>query len=192
LERIRRLLKFLKIDQHCEPRKNVTYERYIFFTRAQETSETIDQYVTTLKRLSDTFEFGTLRGTLIKDRIVLGVKNQKIRERLLREPDLTLDKALDLVRAAERTEMHIKVINDGSAVHGINHKKSKFNEKKTQEENSKNPNRPEKPFTSEVFNCRNCGTKQKRKECPAYGKVITVINRIISKLCADLKRMSML
>ena len=78
-----------KFDEHCKPRKNVTYERYIFFTRAQETSETIDQYVTTLKRLSDTCEFGTLRDTLIKDRIVLGVKNQKIRERLLREPDLT-------------------------------------------------------------------------------------------------------
>ncbi|CAB4040829.1 Hypothetical predicted protein [Paramuricea clavata] len=72
-----------KFDEHCEPRKNVTYERYIFFTRAQETSETIDQYVTTLKRLSDTCEFGTLRDTLIKERIVLGVKNQKICERLL-------------------------------------------------------------------------------------------------------------
>ena len=78
-----------KFDEHCEPRKNVTYERYIFFTRAQETGETIDQYVTTLKRLSDTCEFGTSKETLIKDRIVLGVKNQKIRERLLREPDLT-------------------------------------------------------------------------------------------------------
>ena len=113
---------------------------------------------------------GHLRDTLIKDRIVLGVKNQKIRERLLREPDLTFDKALDLVRAAERTEMHIKVINDWSAVHGINHKKSKFNERKSQEENSKKSNRPEKPLTSEVFNCRNCGTKHKRKECPAYGR----------------------
>ena len=52
-------------------------------TRAQETSETIDQYVTTLKRLSNTCEFGTLRDALIKDRIILGVKSQKIRERLL-------------------------------------------------------------------------------------------------------------
>ncbi|CAB4009629.1 Hypothetical predicted protein, partial [Paramuricea clavata] len=159
-----------KFDEHYEPRKNVTYERYIFFTRAQETCETIDQYVTTLKRLSDTCEFGTLRNTLTKNRIVLGVKNQKIRERLLREPDLTLDKSLDLVRAAERTEMHIKVINDGSAVHGINHKKSKFNERNSQEENSKKSNRTENSLTSEVFNCRNCGTKHKGKECPAYGK----------------------
>ena len=85
-KKIAKVLK--KFDEHCEPRKNVTYERYIFFTKAQEASETIDQYFTTLKRLSGTCEFGTLRDTLIKDRIVLGVKNHKIRERLLRAPDL--------------------------------------------------------------------------------------------------------
>ncbi|CAB4044767.1 Hypothetical predicted protein, partial [Paramuricea clavata] len=56
-----------KFDVRCELRKNVTYERYILFTRAQKTSDTIDQYVTTLKRLSDTCEIGTLRDTLIKE-----------------------------------------------------------------------------------------------------------------------------
>ena len=56
-----------KFDEQYEPRKKVTYERYIFFTKAHEISETIDQCVTTLQRMNDTCEFGRLRDTVIKD-----------------------------------------------------------------------------------------------------------------------------
>lgn len=31
----------LKLEEHCEPKKNVRYERYKFFSRAQESSESI-------------------------------------------------------------------------------------------------------------------------------------------------------
>ena len=47
---------------------------------SQESGETIDQYVTVLIKLSETCEFGTLKNSLIKDRIVLGVNNGKTRE----------------------------------------------------------------------------------------------------------------
>ncbi|CAB3981993.1 Transposon Ty3-I Gag-Pol [Paramuricea clavata] len=42
--------------------------------------------------------------------------------------------------------------------------------KKLKRKTQRNPIDQRNPFTSEVFNCRNCGTKHKRKECPAYGK----------------------
>ena len=72
-------------------KENVSDERYKFFSRAQESGETIDQYVTVLKNVSETCEFGTQKNSLIKDRIVLGVNNCKSRERLLRVQELTLD-----------------------------------------------------------------------------------------------------
>ena len=109
----------LKFEEHCEPKKNVTYERYKFFSRAQESGETIDQYVTVLRRLSETCEFETLKNSLIKDRIVLGVNNTKVRERLLRVQDLTLEKALDVVRSAEATERQLKELDNDQSVHGI-------------------------------------------------------------------------
>ena len=40
-----------KLKEYYELRKNVTYERYKFFSRAEESGETIDQYVTVLRRL---------------------------------------------------------------------------------------------------------------------------------------------
>ncbi|XP_068747958.1 uncharacterized protein [Montipora capricornis] len=93
-----------KFEEHCEPKKNVTYERYQFFSRAHVSGKTIDEYVTVLRKLSETCEFGTLRNSLIKDRIVLGVNNCTTRERLLGVHVLTLEKAVDVVRSAEMTE----------------------------------------------------------------------------------------
>ncbi|PFX21908.1 Transposon Ty3-I Gag-Pol polyprotein [Stylophora pistillata] len=87
-----------KFEQYCEPKKNVSYKRYKFFSRAQESGESIKQYVMILKKLCETCEFGTLKNSLIKDRIVLGVNNTKTRERLLQVKDLTLEKAVDVKR----------------------------------------------------------------------------------------------
>ncbi|XP_068687738.1 uncharacterized protein [Montipora foliosa] len=111
-----------KFEEHCEPKKNVSYERYKFFSRAQESGETIDQYVTVLRKLSETCEFGTLRNSLIKDRIVLGVSNCKTRKRLLRVQKLTLEKALDVVRSPEMTEKQLQELESDSSVHGIGKK----------------------------------------------------------------------
>ena len=155
------LLKFM---EHCEPKKNVSYERYRFFSRAQESGESINQYVTILRKLCETCEFGTLKNSLIKDRIVLGINNPKTRERLLRVPDLTLEKALGVVRSAEATEMQMKELDSDSSVHGIRKDKNKSTRKKTSSDNE------EKRPLSKTFKCWNCGTRHGSRECPAYGK----------------------
>ena len=77
--------------------KNVSYEIQ-FLLRAQESGEAIDQYVTALRKMSGTCEFSTLKNSVIKDRIVLGISDAKTRERLLRISDLTLKKADIIIR----------------------------------------------------------------------------------------------
>ena len=58
-----------KFEAYCSPKKNVTYERYLFFSCMQN-SRTIDAFVTDLRMKVKTCEFGTLHDSLIKDRIV--------------------------------------------------------------------------------------------------------------------------
>lgn len=72
-------------DNKFNPFKNVTVERYNFFTRMQNTDETIDEYITTLTNLSNSCEFSTLKESLIKDMFVIGIKDSKIKEKLLQE-----------------------------------------------------------------------------------------------------------
>lgn len=74
-----------KLDAHCNPSVNETVERYRFFTRNQCVREVIDSYVTELKLLAKTCNSGTLRDSLIRDRIVCGHNNAGMRERLLRK-----------------------------------------------------------------------------------------------------------
>lgn len=78
--------------------------------------KSIDAYVTDLKNKAKDCEFGLLTDSLIRDRIVCGVDNAQVRARLLREPDLTLTKAVDICRANEATQSHMKALNEESDI----------------------------------------------------------------------------
>ena len=70
-------------------------------TRNQKAGESIDRYITDLRTKGKTCEFGTLCESLIHDRVVCGIMDDKLRARLLRESELTLKKAIDICRATE-------------------------------------------------------------------------------------------
>ena len=105
--------------------KNVSYERYKFFSRARESGKTIGQYVIVSRKLSETCEFSTLKNSVIKDRIILGISDTETRERLLRISDLTLEKAIDVVRSADATEIQLRDMANDPAVRGIGVAKTK-------------------------------------------------------------------
>ena len=100
-----------KFEDYCIPKRNVTYERYKFFNHTQQTHETIDQYCTELRERAKSCEFGELTDSLIQDRIICGMRDNSVRERLLRQEDLTLDKTLKLCRAAETTREQAKQLS---------------------------------------------------------------------------------
>ena len=81
-------MKFSKIlekfDEYCNPRKNLTFLRYKFFTYRQKEGENFDDFMTQLKKLSADCEFGELKDSLIRDVIIIGVSDNRLRERLLR------------------------------------------------------------------------------------------------------------
>ena len=115
-----------------------------------------------LRKLSETGEFSTLKNSVIKDRIVLGISDTNTRERLLRISDLTLEKAIDVVRSTDATEIQLRDMANDPAVHGKKKKKTPFRKTRSANEDS--------PSSSKIFNCRNCGTRHSVTECPAYGK----------------------
>ena len=79
-----------KFENFCIPRQNITLLRYKFLTYKQKEGQSFDKFMTQLKRLSSDCEFGELKNSLIKDIVVIGVTNDSLRERMLREPNLTL------------------------------------------------------------------------------------------------------
>ena len=81
--------------------KNVIYERARFNMRKQEENESVDSFVTALYTLSEHCDYGALHNELIRDRIVVGLADIKLSERMQMDKDLTLDKAINMARQSE-------------------------------------------------------------------------------------------
>ena len=113
-------------EQYCEPRKNTIYERYLFFSGGQGSGEPIDKYATIPRNMADSREFQDLKDSLIRDCIVFGIADNNVRERLLRVPDLTLNKAPEIARAAEATQSQLKQMQNLHEVNAVGKKKEKF------------------------------------------------------------------
>ncbi|CAG9760759.1 unnamed protein product [Ceutorhynchus assimilis] len=80
----------VKFNDYFMPKINVTYERHNFFMRNQKTGENFENDVTKLKSLFNSCDFGKLKKSLIRDRLICGIEHSKLREKLLTEPNLTL------------------------------------------------------------------------------------------------------
>ncbi|GFO22595.1 30S ribosomal protein s7p [Plakobranchus ocellatus] len=88
---------------------NETYERYKFNQRNQLPEELTDQFLTALKTLSSTCNFcDCMKESLLRDRLVTGIRNPETRKKLLERRKLTLQDAVDICRATESSASQIK------------------------------------------------------------------------------------
>ena len=103
-----------KFRQYCEPQKNIPFERYRFNRRCQEAGESYDHYRTALRKLAENCDFISITpDEILRDRLVFGIRDSKIRERLLREPVLTLKRTDEICRAAESAVTQLRLVEDG-------------------------------------------------------------------------------
>ena len=146
-------------------------ERYKFNTRVQRSDETADQYVTELKLLAKNCEFGVLESELIRGRVVYGITSERVKERLLREQDLTLDKALELCRINEQSKEQMKVLHEAQGVNAIKQQNTKTstNRGKFNAKCRRDFKRDDKK-QDYISSCGKCGKLHSSRECPAFGK----------------------
>ena len=88
-------------NKYCIIRRNVTYERYVFFKRSQGDNENIDAYNTELRKLSINCEFKDLQDSLIKYRLIIRMKDDGLRQRLLQESvgsEITAERVIESAR----------------------------------------------------------------------------------------------
>ena len=170
-----------KFESYCNPRKNVTYERYKFFTRTQQNSETIDHYAAELRNLTQSCEFKELTDSLIQDRIICGMQDSHVRERLLRQVDLTLDKTLSICRAAEQTRKQVQEMGNSDEKIAVDFMKNSGAKSKIQKNKPKqsftgqkkplSQNQKQKSSQQSKNPCSRCGNFHGQGQCPAVGQL---------------------
>ena len=99
-----------KLEEYFKPKRNVIYECYIFHTTQQEPNDTISEYVTKLRRLDASCDFGTLKEDMIRDRILTGTSDEEVHPRLLRNPSLNLNTCTEMCRSSELARMQLQRI----------------------------------------------------------------------------------
>ncbi len=102
------------------------------------------------------------------NKLCLASMIKKVRERFLRETELTMNEAVRICHASEIVLQHVKTFyenakmsgSDSSAVSAVTEKMQRSGMSKVKQQKEK-----------ELFNCKRCGRRHPAKQCPAYGKV---------------------
>ena len=153
-----------RFKDHCDPQRNETYQRYVFRSRVQGEGEPIEKFITDVKNLAKKCSFSTLIDGLIRDQIVIGIRDQKLKERLLNESDLTRSKAEEMCRNAEMAQKQLRVFSSNlaaskcaTAVDAV-----RFDNNKNGGGRANDNNRP--------IDCNKCGRNHPINKCSAFGK----------------------
>ncbi|GBN97820.1 hypothetical protein AVEN_212559-1 [Araneus ventricosus] len=118
-----------KFNDHFVVKKNTIFERAQFNKRVQLDGESVNAFITVLYTLSEHCEYGVLHDELIRDRIVVGIRDKNLSEKLQLDADLTLTKVIERVRLSEVVkEQQKKLIEkDNASVNAISpNKLAKF------------------------------------------------------------------
>ena len=146
------------------------FERYRFHKRQQQPGEPLDQYVTALRQMADHCDFDNITtDEILRDRVLFGISDGRIRETLLRKEDLTLAKVLDTCRASELSHAQMREVDGGVSLPTATGTETVNAVHKARGKKDKSRNRQKSSRSGE---CKYCGPRHefKKEVCPAFGK----------------------
>ena len=166
-----------RLTERFGERQSVIYARSKFHRRAQQTGEDILSFVTELRRLACYCKFGAIELEVVRDRLVAGCFDDKIRERLFLEPDnLTLDNAIIIAQTVERAVSESKRIGTSQESRGSNELLKLDQSDSRHQSRRQSPSFGGRRSTSHVRSqsrsegpkCQYCGHQpHPRQKCPA-------------------------
>ena len=166
------------LTEHFVVRRNVIFERAVFNRRVQGPDESVDTFITALHTLAETCEYGDLKDQLIRDRLVVGLKDLQLSERLQMDSKLTLATATKQARESERIKGQQSSLRVQPPVSGnVDAMRSRFkggkrtptDAKKTSSQSGFKPSHKQKSQPgSGNDTCKWCGKGfHIRRDCPA-------------------------
>lgn len=166
-------------ETYCTPKKNIVYERFVFYTRNQKEEEPFDQFYADIRKLARNCEFmggPAAINELVRDRLVLGTVHTTLQEQLIRMKDSTLDNIVLRSKLYEKNGEHSREIQQGATTKAIDAlRRGKIFTKKG--EGGSSNNGPTHGSTSKN-NCGFCGYGHQKGKCPAYGRQCNKCKRI--------------
>ena len=141
-------------DKYAIRETNETHERYIFHTRKQGESETVESFITALRTLVKMCNFcDNCVSSVLRDQVVLGIHNPQTQSELLKIRQLDLQRCIDICKLSGNATVQSRILRP-EGVKRIDFK----------------PKRKPSAQTDRV--CRACALRHEpsKKLCPAFRK----------------------
>ncbi|CAB4007708.1 Retrovirus-related Pol poly from transposon opus, partial [Paramuricea clavata] len=174
-----------KLTSYFEPQKNIPFERHNFRQTTQLQGETIEQLAIRLKHQVKFCKYGN-PNDMIRDQIIEHCSSSRLRRRLLCEPELTLEKTVEIGRSFEASERQASQIEADSLKTtdlGVNAIRSKA-------ASSRYPTSIQTGRSNIVcYCCGNAGHRAKDPRCPAEGMSCNKCHKLghFARVCRQLK-----
>ena len=165
-------------DQFAVGEVNETYERFLFNRRCQNEGETFETFHAGIRTLAKTCNYcNNCVNTILRDRIVIGIRDSDTQTALLKERNLTLLQAIDICKSAKNTAMQGRALRPDT-VHRMAASRPLSRRKQRMPTSIPTPTSEWKERHKER-ECKFCGnTHPMRKDlCPAWGKKCNVCNK---------------
>ncbi|OON15545.1 hypothetical protein X801_08650, partial [Opisthorchis viverrini] len=98
------------VSKHYDPKPSVTAQRFKFNTRVLKKEESIADFVTELRSLTEHCDYGDFRNDILRDRLVVGVRNARMQQCLIADGNLTLKTDYDTAVALEAAENNANLL----------------------------------------------------------------------------------
>ena len=182
-----------KFDSHFVVKRNTIYERAKFNQRVQGTDEPVESFITSLYCLVEYCEYGTLRDEMIRDRLVVGLQNAKLSEKLQMDAKLNLETAVNMARQSESIHKQQEIVRGATSagerkdVDAIRF--AKKGPAKKHESGRRLPN-PRPSNSAHKPTCQRCGNDfHNRHVCPARDATCYNCGRVghFARVCKSTK-----
>ncbi|RDH88672.1 MAG: hypothetical protein DIZ79_14650, partial [endosymbiont of Lamellibrachia luymesi] len=104
------------LTDYFTPKSNVPYNRHMFHRAEQHEGETVGQFVTRLRQLASSCDYGNNVDEYIRDQVIDRCRSDSLRTKLLAAgKDLTLNRAIEIAQTRESSERQAKDMARGTA-----------------------------------------------------------------------------
>lgn len=110
-------------DSHFSPKRNVIHERAMFNKRDQLPNESAESFIIALYDMAERCDFDMSKDDAIRDRLVVGIADKDLSQRLQLKADLMLEDAIKDIRQAKIVKAQVSA--QASPAQAIGEVKSK-------------------------------------------------------------------